>query len=77
MGTAADTSASFVRRQQGEQALAAVSVVYSYPVGSVQAPLLTEIMDAQKTSAKDVLGGLIPLSRVLLRDKSTLNTNKW
>ena len=75
--TAADRSASFVRQQQGELALAAVCIVLLYPVGSVQAPLQTEIMDAQKMSTNDVLGGLITLNGVLLKDKSMFKTNKW
>ena len=39
-GTAANTSVSFVRRQQGEQAVAVVGLVFWYPPGSEQRPHL-------------------------------------
>ena len=35
-GTAADTSVSFARWQQGEQTVAGVGVVFQYPLGPVQ-----------------------------------------
>lgn len=40
-GTAADTSVSVARRQQGEQT---VAVVFEYPLGSVQTPHLTDVL---------------------------------
>ena len=45
-GTAADTCVSFARRLQGEQTVAAVDGVFSYPLGSVQKSHFTEVTDA-------------------------------
>ncbi len=44
---AADTSVSFARWQQDEQAVAGVAVVCYYPLGSAQAPHLTDITDTR------------------------------
>ncbi len=42
-----DVSVSLARRQQGKPAVAELGIVFYYPSGSVGAPHLTDITDAQ------------------------------